>query len=412
MSHEFRLPMLGADLDVGTLVEWHVQPGGQVHRGDIVAVVETEKGAIDIEIFEDAVFEKLLVQPGAKITVGTVLAKLRGSPAKPGAISGAPGAAPPPPASAPATPAAPGSRSRIRISPVARRFAAQAGLDLATVKGTGPDGAISLEDVEHAIVAAAAGQPAAAAATPATAAAVAPAAAVPAAAESAAPRERLPAQPAREVIAAAMSRAKREIPHYYLWLTMDCSAAADWLAACNARVPVTERMLFPALVLRAVAIAATERPGFNGYYRDGRYDALEDVHLGVAIARHGGGLVAPALLDAGAKALPQLMQEFRDLVSRARAGRLRSRELAAATLTVTSLGDIGVDGVLPIIYPPQVAIVGVGQLAQRPWVVDGRVVPRSTLTIALGADHRVSDGRAGAQFLADIQAALQAPEQL
>jgi pyruvate dehydrogenase E2 component (dihydrolipoamide acetyltransferase) len=136
------------------------------------------------------------------------------------------------------------------------------------------------------------------------------------------------------------------------------------------------------------------------------------VHLGVAIARHGGGLVAPALLDAGARPLPVLMQEFRDLVSRARAGRLRSRELAAATLTVTSLGDIGVDGVLPVIYPPQVAIVGVGQLAQRPWVVDGRVVPRATVTLALAADHRVTDGRTGAQFLADIQAALQAPEQL
>ncbi len=407
MSHEFRLPMLGADLDVGTLVEWHVQPGGEVHRGDIVAVVETEKGAIDIEIFEDAVFEELLVQPGTKITVGTVLAKLRGAPAKPGAISGAPGAAPPPPppSPAPAKPAAPGSRSRIRISPVARRYAAQAGLDLGTVQGTGPDGAISLEDVEHAIAAAAAAKPAAATLPP-------QAAAAPAGAESAAPRERLPVQPAREVIAAAMSRAKREIPHYYLWLTMDCTTASEWLAAYNARVAVEERLLFPALVLRAIAIAAMERPGFNGYYREGRYEALEDVHLGVAIARHGGGLVAPALLDAGAKPLPRLMQEFRDLVSRARAGRLRSRELAAATLTVTSLGDIGVDGVLPIIYPPQVAIVGVGQIALRPWVVEGRVVPRSTVTLSLGADHRVSDGRAGAQFLADIQAALQAPEQL
>lgn len=229
---------------------------------------------------------------------------------------------------------------------------------------------------------------------------------------SAAPQERLPAQPAREVISAAMSRAKREIPHYYLWLTMDCSAASDWLTAYNARVAVTERLLFPALVLRAIAITAMERQGFNGYFRDGRFAAAEDVHLGVAIARHGGGLVAPALLDAGAKPLPALMQEFRDLVSRARAGRLRSRELSAATLTVTSLGDIGVDGVLPIIYPPQVAIVGVGQIALRPWVVDGRVVPRPTVTLSLGADHRVTDGRAGAQFLADIQAALQAPEQL
>lgn len=439
MTHEFRLPMLGADLDVATLVEWHVQPGGRVHRGDVVAVVETEKGAIDIEIFEDAVFEELLVQPGTKINVGTVLARLGGAPAKSGSIGGAPGAEPAPPPVAPAAPAMTGPDGRMRISPVARRFAAQAGLDLATVQGTGPDGAISLEDVERAIhaltqaarsVPSAAPAPAAeraptttttAAAPPPTSATVSPATTPPAtpgapaaapAVPSAAPQERLPAQPAREVISAAMSRAKREIPHYYLWLTMDCTAASDWLAAYNARVAVTERLLFPALVLRAIAITAMERQGFNGYFRDGRFEAAEDVHLGVAIARHGGGLVAPALLDAGSRPLPALMQEFRDLVTRARAGRLRSRELSAATITVTSLGDIGVDGVLPIIYPPQVAIVGVGQIALRPWVVDGRVVPRSTVTLSLGADHRVTDGRAGAQFLADIQAALQAPEQL
>jgi pyruvate dehydrogenase E2 component (dihydrolipoamide acetyltransferase) len=161
-----------------------------------------------------------------------------------------------------------------------------------------------------------------------------------------------------------------------------------------------------------VAQSAAARPGFNGYYDAGGFVPSTAVHLGVAIARRGGGLVAPALLDAADKPLATLMGEFRDLVGRARSAHLRTRELAAATLTVTSLGDIGVDGVLPIIYPPQVAIVGVGQLAERPWAVDGQVVARPTITLSLGADHRVSDGRAGAQFLASIRDLLATPEQL
>jgi pyruvate dehydrogenase E2 component (dihydrolipoamide acetyltransferase) len=216
----------------------------------------------------------------------------------------------------------------------------------------------------------------------------------------------------REAIAAAMSRSKREIPHYYLATTADVTATTDWLAAHNASVGVTERLLFAALLVKAIALACRELPGFSGFHRDGRYEESPAVHVGVAVALRGGGLVAPAIMDTTDKPLALLMEEFRALVTRARAGRLRASELAAPTIILTSLGEASVDTVFPIIQPPQVAIVGAGAVVARPWVVEGQVMPRQVLTLSLGADHRVTDGRLGAQFLARIVAKLADPGSL
>jgi pyruvate dehydrogenase E2 component (dihydrolipoamide acetyltransferase) len=216
----------------------------------------------------------------------------------------------------------------------------------------------------------------------------------------------------REAIASAMSRSKREIPHYYLSLTTDATAATEWLSQRNAALPVTERLLFAALLVKAVALACREVRGFSGFFRDGRYEESPAVHVGIAVALRGGGLVAPAIMDTADKPLPVLMEEFRQLVMRARAGRLRASELAAPTIVLTSLGDSAVDAVFPIIQPPQVAIVGAGPVVVRPWVVDGRVEPRSVVTLSLGADHRVTDGRLGAQFLARTAALLCVPAEL
>jgi len=214
----------------------------------------------------------------------------------------------------------------------------------------------------------------------------------------------------REAIAAAMSRSKREIPHYYLSLTADVTNAIEWLARHNAAVPVTERLIFAALLVKAVALACQQEKGFSGFYRDGRYEEAPVAQVGVAVAIRGGGLVAPALLDTAAKPLATLMQEFRELVARARAGRLKASELAAPTIILTSLGDSAVESVFPIIQPPQVAIVGAGAVTARPWVVDGQIAVRQLCTLSLGADHRVTDGRLGAQFLAAIARLLAVPQ--
>jgi len=385
MPSEFRLPALGADMDEGTILEWHVAPGVHVKRGDVVAVVETDKGAIDVEIFMDGVVREIVVPPGTKVPVGTVLALVD----VPGETTAAASPAPSPPSAVEG-----GDGGRLRISPAARRRARELDLEFTAIKGTGPDGAITIEDVERAKSAPGRTPPA-------------PQRAPARAAEGAGEGARM-----REAIAAAMSRSKREIPHYYLSTTVDVRPATEWLAAHNAAAPVTQRLLFAALLIKAVALACRESKGFSGQYRDGRYEEAPAVHVGVAVALRGGGLVAPAIMDTADKPLVALMDDFRALVTRARAGRLRASELAAPTIILTSLGEDSVDAVFPIIQPPQVAIVGAGAVVERPWVVDGAVAPRQVLTLSLGADHRVTDGRLGAQFLARIAAKLAHPEAL
>lgn len=213
----------------------------------------------------------------------------------------------------------------------------------------------------------------------------------------------------RDAIAAAMSRSKREIPHYYAQVSIDLTRALASLEQFNAARPPPERLLPVALQARAVARAAAERPGFNGHFGPQGFRPAPDVHLGIAIALRGGGLTAPALMHADRKDTPALMRELTDLVARARSGHLRASELSSATLTVTSLGEEGIDVIYPIIHSPQVAIVGFGTLALRPWVVDGRIEPRRICVASLAADHRVSNGRQGAQFLDRIRFWLEKP---
>jgi pyruvate dehydrogenase E2 component (dihydrolipoamide acetyltransferase) len=209
-----------------------------------------------------------------------------------------------------------------------------------------------------------------------------------------------------------MARSKREIPHYYLARTFDLSAAVAWLATENAGRPPAERLLPAALLLKATALAARRAPAVNGFYLDGAFAPAEAVHLGVAIALRGGGLVAPAIHDADARSVDELMAALRDLVERARAGRLRASEMADPTLTVTNLGDQGADEVHGVIYPPQVALVGFGRVLERPWADGGMLGVRPTVRATLAADHRVTDGHEGSRFLAAVDALLQTPEEL
>jgi pyruvate dehydrogenase E2 component (dihydrolipoamide acetyltransferase) len=385
------MPSLGADMESGVLVEWLVQPGQAVKRGQVVAVVETQKGAVEVEIWDDGVIGELRVQPGTKVPVGELLATLQGgaaapSPAVPAAAAPSPAAMPP--AVAPAAPPAGGAH--VRASPAARRRAGELGVDLARLTGSGPDGAISLEDVERS--AAAHAPPPRAAAPPAVAADKAAA--------------------MRQAIAAAMARSKREIPHYYLGTHIDVSRAQAWLAQENARRSVKERVLFAAVLLKAVASSLTEVPELNGFWIDGAFKPSEAVHLGVGIALRGGGLIAPAIRDAHSRTIPQMMAALGDLIQRARSGSVRSSELTDATVTVTNLGDQGVETVYGVIYPPQVALIGFGRVAERPWAENGNLSARPILHATLCADHRASVGHRGGLFLAALDRLLQSPETL
>ncbi len=399
---EFRMPSLGADMEAGTLVEWMVKPGDRVKRGDIVAVVETQKGAIEIEIFETGVIEKILVDVGIKVPVGTPLATLRTETKTETGVTTEPAApeAPAitlPPAAEPrkapfAAPVRPEMSplsvvGRIRASPAARQLARAHGLDLASVTGSGAGGSIVLKDVEVRL---------ASIPTP------------------------VPKKPVigldlvamRAAIAAAMARSKREIPHYYLEHQVDVTRCEAWLVEKNAARLPESRLLMSILTAKAVACALRRFPRFNGFWQNGKFEAAPAIHVGMAIAIRGGGLAAPAIHDADRLSCDELMAAMRDLVQRMRSGRIRSSEIADATITVSSLGERGVEALFGIIYPPQVALVGFGKTVTRPWVVRGAIQPRSILTVTLSGDHRVSDGHAGALFLAEIGQLLQEPEKL
>ncbi|MEU7033697.1 2-oxo acid dehydrogenase subunit E2 [Streptomyces sp. NPDC046237] len=441
---EFTMPSLGADMDEGTLSEWLVHPGDQVTRGDVIAVVETAKSAIEVECFQSGTVDALLVDEGTTVPVGTPLARIgtntESRPTESPPAEGLPTETPPPstplvrrlaqgrhvdlaavhgsgpggritradvehaepePAPAPAPERdkiAPTTRSakpvrgddstrerpaplRVKSSPLARRLATELGVDLAEVTGTGRGGTVRAEDVRSAATA------------------------------EGTPRPAVP-DTARTATARLMSRSKREIPHFYLSTTVDMAAALEWMHARNRELPLSARLVPAALTFKAVALAARKVPELNGHWIDDRFVPADEVRLGVAVSLRGGGLVAPALAHADTLSVAEVMAALKDLVARARGGRLRASETADPSITVTNLGDQGVEAVFGVVYPPQVALVGLGRIVERPVAVDGLLGVRPVLTATLSADHRAADGATGARLLTALDRLLQQPEEL
>ena len=361
---EFRMPSLGSDMKSGTLYEWKIRPGDIVKRGDVVAVVETDKGAIDMEIWEDGKVQDLIVQTGENVPVGTVLAKIESTEQtnqrnkdveikkEEEVIS---------------------TQTRKRVTPLARKVAEELHVDISKIQGSGIQGTIVEQDVlsasfppeKHAVV-------------------------------SERPYEKM-----RRAIASAMEKSKLEIPHYYLSNTIDMSIALKWLEKENLKRSISERLIYAVLLTRAVAKACQDYPEMNGFWQNYRFIPGRSVNIGMGISLKKKGLIAPALMDAEKKNLDEHMQILRDLTERARNGGLKNSEMTGATITVTNLGELGVEQVFGIIYPPQVALVGFGKIS-----------PNKTLISTLAADHRVSDGYRGGQFLMAISDYLQEPEKL
>ncbi|TDT43992.1 pyruvate dehydrogenase E2 component (dihydrolipoamide acetyltransferase) [Halospina denitrificans] len=402
---DFLMPSLGADMDSGRLVEWKVQPGDRVSKGQVIASVETAKAVMDVEVFEDGVVEALYVTEDTDVDVGTPLARIGdgsgmgqaasgggaeygpkpepATPTAPEAAQTEPDRVPPEPASPPASDKR-SAGERVPASPAARRKAREEGIPLSQLRGSGPDGAIVLRDLQG---------------TQPTSPKTRPTAGFD------------PAQ-MRAAIAAAMSRSKREIPHYYLATTVDLHAAEQWLADYNEHEPPENRLLLSALFMKATALALARYSELNGHYGEDGFVAATQVNLGMAVHLRGGGLVAPAIMDADTLTLPELMHQLRDLVRRARGGGLRLSEMTGGTATVTALGDRGVDTVYGVIYPPQVAMIGIGRARRQPLAVEDGIAVRLAVDLSLAADHRVCDGHLGALFLNEIEQLLQQPEAL
>lgn len=397
---DITMPSLGSDMRDGMLVEWQISEGDHVNKGDIIAVIETNKGAIDMESYHTGTISQILAQPIVSLPVGSVLARMemdsdtvqlepQVSQPSPIVQPQQSDIQPTPPTTTTSTTSL--ARQRVLASPVVRRIAQQNHWDLTSVKGSGPNHAVLLRDIadltEHTSSA------------PTTCS------------EAVKPSGyNLPAM--RVAIAEAMEKSKQKIPHYYLTLDIDLSLVTQWLRMENAKREPDDRILLLAVLLAATAKVLPKFPALNGFYSEGHFASSPNVHIGNVISLRGGGLVVPAIHDVNTLTLDATMNALRDITNRSRTGRLRSSELTDATITVTSIGERGSDTVLGVIYPPQVAIIGFGRSRQLPQVKDGKIEICDMINVSLSADHRVSDGSQGAKFLNALSNQLQKPDTL
>lgn len=386
---DFTMPSLGADMQSGVLVEWLVTVGDTVHHGQSIAVVETAKGAIEVESFVDGVVAEIVHESGDdEIAIGTVLARIRS----------ADETASEPPEQVTHFAASDDEplrqETKPRISPAARRLATELQVDLTKVIGTGPDGVIQRNDIEKAH----AQQK-----------------------EPSQPRNEAPqaqvravsarrADSMRQAIASATSRSNREIPHYYLNRRINLQHALQWMEERNGSLPIQDRMLPAALLVWAVAAALRQVKELNGFWLDDLFQPADQIGIGFGVALKSGGLVMPVIRGEALNSPQQSMAELGRLITSSRNGKLRQSDMEGASISVTNLGDLGVDSVHGVIFPPQVAIVGFGRIDLQPWAEGDALTVRPVVTASLAADHRATDGLIGARFLQRLNAVLQKME--
>lgn len=391
---EFLMPSLGADMEDGTLIEWRKKPGDSVKRGDIIAEVDTQKGLIEIEVFEEGTLAELLIKEGTKVPVGTVMALINPSEIVLETKKEEP------------IPLQPIEEKKIteitekiseeihlKASPLARRIASENNINLSLIKGTGEEGAITKEDVELAI------------------------------SQQLEPQKSIgieiqvpekintPVETIRAAVAAAMSKSNREIPHYYLEKKIDMTLATAWLLEANKKRVVKDRLLPAVLLIKAVAKSLKDFPDLNAVWENG-LQPKKDINIGFVVSLRNGGIIVPALHQANVKTVDEIMTALNDIIPRARALKLRSSELSDSTITITNIGQDGVDTVYGVIYPPQVAIIGFGSVSEEAFAANGMLGIRSVLNVTLAGDHRATDGLTGSRFLVALDKNLQNPESL
>jgi pyruvate dehydrogenase E2 component (dihydrolipoamide acetyltransferase) len=434
------MPALSPTMTEGTLAKWHVKAGDAITSGDVIAEIETDKATMEVESIDEGTVGKLFVAEGAEgVPVNQVIAVLleegedasaiddsvvaapaappaEAAPAAASAPEPAPAApAAPAPATAPAAPARVDG-ARVFASPLARRMAIQAGLDIARVNGTGPHGRVVKRDIEAALAGAPLAEAApAAAAAPPPAAAPAPAPAGPGAQQMAdllGMAYRLePANNMRKTIARRLSEAKQTVPHFYLTVDCELDALLGLRKELNASGEKSGayKLSVNDFVIRAVALALKQVPEANASWDEaGAILYYDKADISVAVATPN-GLITPVIKDAGAKGLAAISGEMKDLAGRARDGKLTPEEYQGGGFSISNLGMFGIKDFAAIINPPQGCILAVGAGEQRPVVKDGALAVATVMSCTLSVDHRVVDGAVGAQFLAAFKRLIEEP---
>jgi pyruvate dehydrogenase E2 component (dihydrolipoamide acetyltransferase) len=408
MAEEIPMPRLSDTMEQGTVARWMKHEGDQVVAGDVIAEIDTDKATMELTAFEDGVLLKILVGEGESAELGTPIA-LIGSEGEEVPESAAREDAPSEQQAARAAPSEQPREARpepaaaeVKASPVARRMAVNAGLDLRALagSGSGPDGRIVKVDVERAL--ADDGRPAVAARPPAPGP-------PPSAAEEKEEEEVVDATPMLRAVAQRMSESKTTVPHFYLHAEIDVSRALELREELNrALAGEGEKISVNDLVVRAAALALIENPKFHRSWHDGKLVLHKSAHVGIAVALDD-GLIVPVLRSAEQKSVRQIARESRDLTERARAGKLKQSEIEGGTFTVSNLGMFGIPSFSAVVNPPEPGILAVGAAAKRPVVRDDRVEIRSIMAVTLSVDHRATSGADGARLLASIQRSLEQP---
>ena len=422
MATNILMPALSPTMTEGNLARWLKQEGERIKAGDVIAEIETDKATMEVEAVDEGILGRILVPAGTQgVKVNDVIAVLveagEAVPAAGAAPKATPAAVPAPVAPAPvaaapaaAAPTPVASGDRVFASPLARRMAAQAGLDIGQIAGSGPNGRIVKADVDAAL----SRGPAPVAAAPAPVAAPRPAAPVATVATVAitAPHTAVPNSSIRKVIARRLAESKATIPHFYVSTDVEIDALLKIRADLNARSPKdgpgAYKLSVNDLVIKATAVTLRRFPNVNAMWTEDAILQLHDVDISVAVSIPD-GLITPIVKNADIKGLAAISNEMKDLSARAKSGKLKPEEFQGGGFSISNMGMYGVRDFAAIINPPQAGILAVSAGEQRPVVKNGALAIATVMTLTLSVDHRVIDGALAAEFLQALKRNIEDP---
>jgi pyruvate dehydrogenase E2 component (dihydrolipoamide acetyltransferase) len=416
MATNILMPALSPTMTEGNLARWLKQEGERIKAGDVIAEIETDKATMEVEAVDEGILGRILVPAGTQgVKVNDVIAVLveageavpaaGAAPKAAPAPAGAPAPVAAPVAAAPAPVAAPASGDRVFASPLARRMAAQAGVDISKIAGSGPNGRIVKADVDAAL---SRGPAPVATATPAPVAAPRPAAPV----AITAPHTAGPNSSIRKVIARRLAESKATIPHFYVSTDVEIDALLKIRADLNTRSPKdgpgAYKLSVNDLVIKATAVTLRRFPNVNAMWTEDAILQLHDVDISVAVSIPD-GLITPIVRNADIKGLAAISTEMKDLAARAKSGKLKPEEFQGGGFSISNMGMYGVKDFAAIINPPQAGILAVSAGEQRPVVKNGALAIATVMTLTLSVDHRVIDGALAAEFLQALKRNIEDP---